>query len=87
VESLTHGGDSFAPAVSPDGALLAYTVSGIGERQVWVRDLVSDTHWPVTSGACSNDSPAWDRDGRSLVFASDCDRGLGLPALYRIKVR
>ena len=85
--TLTERGDCFAPAISPDGTLLAHVVSGTGNRQVWVQDLTSHASWPITSGACNNDAPAWDADSRTVVFASDCGRGLGLPALYRIAAR
>lgn len=82
---LTRGGDSFEPAISPDGRLLAYVVSGTGERQVWIMDLASGDRRQLTSGACQNDSPAW-RGSSAIIFATDCDRGLGLPALYTLPV-
>jgi Glycosyltransferase family 87 len=40
----------------------------------------------LTEGVCINESPAWDADSRAIVFTSDCSRGLGLPALYRVKL-
>jgi hypothetical protein len=85
-ETLTNLGDCFAPAISPDGRLLAYVMSETGARQVWIEDLVSHARYRVTSGACNNDSPAWRGNSRSIVFASDCGRGPGLPALYIISI-
>ncbi len=85
LQKLTQGGDSFQPVISPDGRLLAYVVSGTGERQVWIRDLASGHRRQLTSGACQNDSPAW-RGNSAFLFATDCDRGLGLPALYTLPV-
>ena len=82
-ETLVAGPDSFSPAISPDGKLLAY-VSENGTRQVWIRDLTSGRSWQATSGACNNDSPAWRTDSQSVVIASDCSRGLGSPALYTV---
>ena len=84
-QTLVEGHDSFAPAVSPDGRMLAY-VSEPGERQVWIRSLISGRSWRVSSGACNNDAPAWRADSRAIVIASDCRRGLGSPALYTIQV-
>jgi hypothetical protein len=81
-QTIVQGRDAFAPAVSPDGSRLAYAMSETGGAQVWVRDLTTGTSHRVTSGACNNDSPAWSPDSRSIVFASDCNRGIGLPALY-----
>jgi Tol biopolymer transport system component len=85
--TLIQGGDSFEPAVSPDGVLLAYVHQELGSRQVWIRNLESGESRKITDGACNNDHPAWEAGSRSLVFASDCSRGYGLPALYRIRVR
>jgi hypothetical protein len=86
MRTLVHDGDCFQPAVSPDSRLLAFARSATGERHVWVRDLSSGTSRRLTNGFCNNDSPAWEPDSQSIVFASDCSRGLGLPALYRISV-
>jgi Tol biopolymer transport system component len=81
--TLVNGGDVFEPAVSPNGRFLAYTAAETGARQIWVRNLANGTRRKLTEGACNNGTPAWDPDSRSLVFSSDCGRGLGLPALYR----
>jgi hypothetical protein len=81
-QTVVRGQDAFAPAVSPDGSRLAFVVSETGGSQVWFRDLTTGTERRITSGACNNDSPAWLPNSRSIVFASDCNRGIGLPALY-----
>lgn len=82
--TLVGGGDCFQPAVSPDGRYLAYACSATGGRHLWIRSLESGRASRLTYGFCNNDSPAWERDSRSIVFASDCSRGLGLSALYRL---
>jgi hypothetical protein len=74
------------PAVSPDGSLLAFTAFHRGIRHVWVQDFVSGLTREITGGACNSYAPAWDSDSRTLIFASDCDRGLGLPRLYRAPI-
>jgi len=81
--TLVEGGDVFDPAVSPDGRFLAYTAAETGARQIWVQNLASGVRRKMTEGACNNDTPAWEPDSRSVVFSSDCGRGMGLPALYR----
>src|SRR5262249_18502960 len=83
-QTLVSRGDCMQPAVSPDGRLLAFSCTETGARQIWVLDLHSGDSRRLTAGRCSNTSPTWDRESRSLVFASDCGRGLGLPALYRL---
>jgi len=84
--TLATSGDCFDPAVSPDGRLLASVRSSTGGRHIWVQDLASATSRRLTDGYCNNESPAWDRDSQSIVFSSDCNRGLGLTALYRISI-
>ncbi len=84
--ALIQGGDNFEPAVSPDGKLLAYVHQSLGSQQVWIRNLESGESQTLTTGACNNNHPAWDLDSRSVVFASDCSRGYGLPALYRVRL-
>ena len=83
VRTLVEGRDVFHPAVSPDGSFLAYTAAETGARQIWVQDLASGVRRKLTEGACNNESPTWEPDSRSVVFSSDCGRGMGLPALYR----
>jgi hypothetical protein len=79
-------GDCFTPAVSPDGRMLAFACSATGSRHIWLQDLAARHSIQLTHGFCNNDSPAWDSDSRSIVFASDCNRGLGLTTLYRLNV-
>ncbi len=83
---LTDSGDCFEPAVSPDGQSLAFTCSDTRGSQVWIMNLASRTRQPLTSGACNHTWPAWTLDSRSVIFASDCDRGFAFPALYSLRV-
>jgi Tol biopolymer transport system component len=87
VPQSTHARDEKAdPLPSPDGKWLAFAVIERGTRQIWLRR--ADRSWVgrLTGGNCNSFSPAWDLDSRSVVFASDCGRGLGLPALYRARL-
>jgi hypothetical protein len=66
-------------ATSPDGKWIAFTSA----NQIWVRSVVQGTVTRLTGGNCNSSSPAWELDSQALIFASDCSRGIGLPALYR----
>jgi len=79
-------GDSIASVVSPNGHSIAYESTQDGPTQIWLRDLLSGTERRLTGGNCNNSSPAWELDSRSILFASDCGRAFGLPALYRAKL-
>ena len=74
------------PVPSPDGKWLAFTVQKVGSKQVWLRPADGWAATQLTGGACNSFSPAWELDSKAIVFASDCDRGLGLPALYRARI-
>ncbi len=81
---LTSGpDDAREPAVSPDGARLAFAETREGVRQVWVEELVGRKARAWTEGSCNSFAPAWQADSKHVIFASDCRRGFGLPALYR----
>jgi hypothetical protein len=83
-EQLTHDtGDHTEPAVSPDGTWLAFTLARGGTRQIWIQNLATGKSTEVTEGACNSYSPAWEPDSSALIFACDCQRGIGLPALFR----
>lgn len=73
-------------AVSPDGKWLAFESAQDGPAHVWLRDLASGQLTRLTGGNCNSTSPAWELDSRAILFASDCGRGFGLPALYRAPV-
>ena len=74
------------PSVSPDGRWLAYSRQSGGVWNLWVRNLPTEQDIRVTSADCNDTSPSWEADSKTLVFASDCERALGLTALYRVRV-
>jgi hypothetical protein len=78
--------DALRPVPSPDGKWLAFTVQQSGSKQVWLRPAPGGPAAPLTGGACNSFSPAWELDSKAIVFASDCDRGLGMSALYRARL-
>jgi Tol biopolymer transport system component len=68
---------------SPDGKWMTFTNARNGPMQVWVRELSSGQEKQLTGGNCNSSWPAWELDSKGIVFASDCGRAFGLPALYR----
>jgi serine/threonine-protein kinase len=58
-----------APAVSPNGAWVAYEARGVEPFEIFVRPLSSpEPTWPVSSGG--GRAPRWARDGSELFFVS-----------------
>jgi hypothetical protein len=72
-----------AHVVSPDGNWAAFTSTRNGPEQVWLRNLADGHEMRLTGGNCNSASPVWALDSKSILFASDCGRAFGLPALYR----
>ena len=68
---------------SPDGKWMAFESAQAGPLQIWLRDTLTGKTEVLTGGDCNSSSPAWEPDSRTLIFASDCGRGLGMPVLYR----
>jgi hypothetical protein len=73
-------------ATSWDGRWIAFERDQSGPRQIWLRNTASGKERQLTGGNCNSESPAWELDSRAIVFASDCSRGIGLPALYRAEI-
>jgi hypothetical protein len=69
--------------VSPDGKWVAFESAEFGPKQMWLRNTMSGKVQLVAGGNCNNSSPAWEEDSHTLIFASDCGRGIGMPVLYR----
>jgi Tol biopolymer transport system component len=81
-----HHVDAATPVASPDGKWAAFTSDRHGPEQVWLRNLADGQETQLTGGNCNSSSPAWDLDSKSILFASDCGRAFGLPALYRARL-
>jgi Tol biopolymer transport system component len=78
--------DTTKLVASPDGKWAVFTLTRNGPEQVWLRNLADGREMLLTGGNCNSSSPTWALDSKSIVFASDCDRAFGLPALYRARL-
>jgi Tol biopolymer transport system component len=82
---LSDSSELASPSVSPDGRQLVFAARRHGNMEIRVRDFPSRRETTLTGGNCNNYAPVWS-GSNEIVFASDCRRGLGLPALYRARV-
>lgn len=73
---------------SPDGKWIVSERRSAMGTQIYLVDPTGNVpSIEVTDGPCNSFAPAWDRDSQSVVFASDCGRGVGMPALYRARLQ
>lgn len=68
-ESLVSENETWfqAPAISPDGSVIAFTAHG----DIWVVPSAGGTATPLTRNEAWDGMPVWSRDGSKLAFASD----------------
>jgi hypothetical protein len=71
------------PSLSPDGNWLAYSALQHGVWHLTLRDLHSGLDRQLGVSDCNEFSPVWEQDSRTLIYGSDCARGLWQNALYR----
>jgi hypothetical protein len=69
------------PAVSIDGRWLAYAELDGGNWQLWAMPLPEGPRRRLTEADCNSVSPSWFPDSKTLVYATDCGRGIGHTAL------
>jgi hypothetical protein len=74
------------PAISSDGKMLAFSRRESGAWHLFVRDLESGREQQLTSAACNATAPSWE-DAQTVLYVSDCGRGLTLSAPARVSVR
>jgi Glycosyltransferase family 87/WD40-like Beta Propeller Repeat len=84
VEPLSGiAGPARYPSISPDGKRLAFSRRQWGSWQLVVRELATGVEQQLTHTACNATLPSWE-DTHTLLYATDCGRGLGLSALARV---
>jgi hypothetical protein len=72
---------------SPDKKWVVFTGLLKGNRQIWLKNVASGKTQQITGGSCSSWSAAWELDSKGIIFASDCNRGIACPALYRARLK
>ena len=70
------------PSVSPDGKRLAYSRRDYGFWHLVVREFATGYEQQLTHASCNATSPSWEND-QTLLYATDCGRGVGLSAIAR----
>ena len=73
------------PAISPDGKRLAFSRRDRGFWHLFVDVLATGDELQLTRASCNATSPSW-ADAHTLLYATDCGRGVGLSAIARVVV-
>lgn len=76
-------GRALWPALSPDGALLAYTGYDEGTPEVYCMPAAGGEARRLTYSGASNQGATWTPDGRHIVFATNA--GQPFPGLYELQ--
>jgi len=71
------------PSISPDGQQLAFSRRDHGSWHLVVHELATGYEQQLTHASCNAISPSWE-NARTLLYATDCGRGVGLSAVARI---
>lgn len=71
------------PSISPDGKRLAFSRRDRGSWHLVVHALETGNEQQLTHASCNAISPSWE-NAKTLLYASDCGRGVGLSAIARI---
>lgn len=73
------------PAISPDEQWVAFSRREAGFWQLVIHNLHDGSEQQLTRGHCEAITPSWISD-TSLLYATDCGRGIGLTAIARINL-
>ncbi len=76
--------DGEAPALSPDGAQVAFVSNRSGAPKIWVMrgddfEEKGNSARPLISGTAHESDPAWSPDGKLIAFVSDAN---GAPQIW-----
>jgi Tol biopolymer transport system component len=73
------------PSISADGKRLAFSRRDRGSWHLVVRALATGYEQQLTHASCNAISPSW-TNAQTLLYATDCGRGVGLSAIARVVV-
>jgi Tol biopolymer transport system component len=79
-------GESRFPALSPDGNWIAYSHLDHGMWNLSLRNQRTGAIRRIANVPCNQIQPAWEADSKTLLYATDCGRGLWLTAVARRRV-
>ncbi len=71
------------PSMSPDGKRLAFGKREAGSWHLFIHELATGNEQQLTHASCNAVSPSW-ANAHTLLYATDCGRGVGLSAIARI---
>ncbi len=71
------------PSVSPDGERLAFSRRDHGFWHLLIREFATGREQQLTRASCNAVSPSWE-NASTLLYATDCGRGVGLSAIARV---
>lgn len=61
----------FAPSLSPDGNLIAYSIESGGNTDLYIFNILTRKSRRLTAGYAIDTSPSWSPDSKHIVFNSD----------------
>ena len=73
------------PAIAYDGHRLAFSRRESGSWHLFVYDFYRKSEQQLTTGPCNATAPSWE-DDQTLLYVTDCGRGLGLSAPARVRI-
>jgi hypothetical protein len=71
------------PSVSPDAKRLAFSRRDHGFWHLVVREFATGYEEDLTHASCNATSPSWE-NAHTLLYATDCGRGVGLSSIARV---
>lgn len=74
------------PVISPDGKSMAFACEERGYSHLRSMNLSTEDEISLTDGECNSINPTWTLDSKSIIYATDCGRGLGITALAKLSV-